>query len=136
MENLHMLLISWSIIITLVLITSAIWMIFLLNKKIKQFKNDIVSIEIILGDVKDKLKEFFHDFNNLIKKIDKKIDEYDIDYKDTIISCKDAKHYIEIMEKKYSEEELKEKLNESLTPKKDDYITMSEMENYKNEKSK
>jgi len=136
MENLYTISLIYGIVITIILIASFIIYITLLSKKITKFKNDLISSEIIVGDIKVKLKEFYEEFSNhykdlnnsaycintmlkeIRKKIDKFIEKYELDY-----DPNDNDQTLEIIGHKYN-------LNDNK-----DYVFMNEIKNMDGDKS-
>jgi len=136
MENLYTISLIYGIVITIILIVSFIIYITLLSKKITKFKNDLMVSERIIGDLKQKLSDFYKEFsknykdlnnsafciNNMLKelriKITDFIEKYELDY-----DPNDNDQTLEIIGHKYN-------LNDDK-----DYVFMNEIKNMDGDKS-
>jgi hypothetical protein len=136
MENLYTISLIYGIVITIILIASFIIYITLLSKKITKFKNDLMVSERIIGDLKQKLSDFYKEFsknykdlnnsafciNNMLKelriKITDFIEKYELDY-----DPNDNDQTLEIIGRKYD-------LNDDK-----DYVFMNEIKNMDGDKS-
>jgi methyl-accepting chemotaxis protein len=144
MENLYTISLIYGIVITIILIASFIIYITLLSKKITKFKTDLMVSERIIGDLKQKLSDFYKEFsknykelnnsayciNTMLKEIRKKIDKfienYNLDY-----DPNDNDATLEIIGRKY---DLKN-TDKIFKNTKDDYIYMNEIKNMDGDKS-
>jgi hypothetical protein len=136
MENLYTISLIYGIVITIILIASFIIYITLLSKKITKFKTDLMVSERIIGDLKQKLSDFYKEFsknykdlnnsafciNNMLKelriKITDFIEKYELDY-----DPNDNDQTLEIIGRKYN-------LNDDK-----DYVFMNEIKNMDGDKS-